>query len=95
MTTDVLLAYGRFLRGAGRTAEAEPLLREAYDTRRRTLGDGEHPDGRSGGGPRPLPRGGGQDGEGQPLLCQRRAGPGPYPWRTPLGEAAGAVRASR
>ena len=39
MTTDVLLAYGRFLSDAGRTAEAEPLLREAYDARRRTLGD--------------------------------------------------------
>ncbi|MCU0255854.1 MAG: serine/threonine-protein kinase [Vicinamibacterales bacterium] len=38
-TTEALLGYGAFLAESGRLVEAEPLLRESFEARRRTLGE--------------------------------------------------------
>ena len=77
MTTEVLLAYGRFLSGSGRTAEAEPLLREASRHAPAHAWRRQHPHRRSSECPRTLSRLGGQACRGPAADGQRRARPRP------------------
>jgi len=95
MTTDVLVAYGRFLSDAGRPKEAEPLLREAYDTRRRTLGDGNILTAEAAAELGRCLVAGGRAAEGRPLLSSTAPVLARYPWRAPLGQPVPASRPPR
>ena len=95
VTTDVIIAYGRFLRLSRRTADAEPLLREAYDTRRRTLGEANILTAEAAAELGRCLSEAGRTGEGGRLLTS--AGPvlARYPWRAPLGPPSAPARPSR
>ncbi|MCU0255910.1 MAG: tetratricopeptide repeat protein, partial [Vicinamibacterales bacterium] len=95
VTTDVLVAYGRFLCGEGRPAEAEPLLREAHGTRRRTLGDGNILTAEAAAELGHCLAAAGRNAESKALLSAALPVMARYPWRAPVGLPPSAARSSR
>jgi tetratricopeptide (TPR) repeat protein len=94
-TTDVLVAYGRFLSDRGRAAEAEPLLREAHETRVRTLGEGNILTAEASDALGRSLVSAGRAAEGRPLIEGAAPVLARFPWRSPLGLVAASVPRAR